>query len=70
MKINVISMPVCKQCTMVKKMLEKYGMKYDIEEHDNPELDEYPVVVIDGKKYNYHDFLVFYKDGGLSEIVQ
>jgi len=67
MKIDVISLPVCQQCNMVKKILEKFGIDYVVEEHVNPELDEYPLVVIDGEKYSYHSFLTFVNNGGLNK---
>ena len=68
MNINIVSLPVCKQCTMVKMILDKYSREYSVEEHDNPELDEYPLVVIDGERLSYHSFLKFVKDGGLNEV--
>ena len=67
MKVDVVSLPVCQQCVMVKKTLEKFGIEYVIEEHTNPELDEYPLIFIDGEKYSYHGFLSFVNNGGLNK---
>lgn len=67
MKITVTSLSSCQQCKMVKKLLEKYNLVYDVEEHIMPESHEYPLIKINGTSYDYHDFLRFVKEGGLNK---
>ena len=68
MKIDIISFPVCQQCSMIKKILKKYNLVFQVNENDIPSLDEYPLITINNKEFDYHGFLKFVKEGGLNEL--
>ncbi len=45
MKVKVLTTPGCSNCSVLEKMLEKLGVKYDlIDVTENPEyLEKYPI---------------------------
>ena len=68
MIITIITTLGCRQCRLVEKLLDKYEMDYDIEEHKEMTLDDYPRIYINRKKYDYLEFLKFVRNDGLNEV--
>ena len=54
MKIEVLTTPGCSNCSVLEKMLEKLGMKYDlVDVTENPEyLKKYPIFTAPGLVIN------------------
>ncbi len=54
MKIQVLTTPGCSNCSILEKMLEKLGAKYDlIDITENPEyLEKYPIFTAPGLVIN------------------
>ncbi len=54
MKVEVLTTPGCTNCSVLEKMLEKLGVKYDlIDVTENPEyLEKYPIFTAPGLVIN------------------
>ena len=56
MTVTIITIPSCDNCRTAKMMLDKKGIEYEEIQHLEEFRDTYPIIYMNGKRFNYESF--------------